>query len=410
MLDSLLTDSSYQVKHVPAEYCSRRYPVKTLLPPAIARSFHDKRKDHFIFKAYTKADKFFGAQINIVGDNPKEAVKTLLARKNSNSELAYIYNEISNADGIIINGEGEFVFSSLAKRKFTPFFALIIELARQLGKKVWFINGMIADCTETGRSDKYVKMVTEALKKCDAVSVRDPYSLTVLNEVAPDIKATYIPDATFAMFESMQDVGANLPANGDYIIPWQSEDRFFYGKLDFQKPYICIAGGTRAGWMHNREKSIVQYKHLTEQIKKLGLAVYFIVASKADDFLCEVSKSTGCPVIPLTTSLYTAIAILANAKLLISGRYHPLIYASLGGTPCIALETESHKTLSVQTMLEYPQPRVFSYIPTHEESKTIVDLANDMLEQGDGLRNRIKEAAARRAQEVSQLINLLEAS
>ena len=42
--------------------------------------------------------------------------------------------------------------------------------------------------------------------------------------------------------------------------------------------------------------------------------------------------------------------VLANSKLFVSGRYHPSIMASLGGTPCIFLGSNSHKNTVVSKL------------------------------------------------------------
>ena len=57
-------------------------------------------------------------------------------------------------------------------------------------------------------------------------------------------------------------------------------------------------------------------------------------------------------------------AVLAHARLFISGRYHPSILASLGGTPCIFLATHAHKMGSLSRLLKYDPQRV--KISAHE--------------------------------------------
>ena len=82
--------------------------------------------------------------------------------------------------------------------------------------------------------------------------------------------------------------------------------------------------------------------------------------------------------------------ILANARVFISGRYHPSILASLGGTPCLLMGSNSHKTISLQYLLEYDNPIEFSVLPDKDECNKILDLAEEKLSNGNGLREKIK--------------------
>ncbi len=63
--------------------------------------------------------------------------------------------------------------------------------------------------------------------------------------------------------------------------------------------------------------------------------------------------------------------------------------ASLGGTPCIFMGSNSHKTLSIQDVLDYDEVIEFGANPTDLEIDKIIDLAKIKLDQGAGLRNKI---------------------
>jgi polysaccharide pyruvyl transferase WcaK-like protein len=135
----------------------------------------------------------------------------------------------------------------------------------------------------------------------------------------------------------------------------------------------------------------------------MGLPVYLTENDGRDSFLEEVAEITGAGIIPVYTSVFMAAAVLANASLFISGRYHPTIMASLGGTPCIFLSSVAHKMGSLQALLEYPEPREFSIYPSAFEIEQIYALADGYVRAGVMLRDKLRRAACRRAGEALSL-------
>ena len=398
--------SGHRLSSITLEQAKRQTPIGTLLPGRIAGRLHAKRNRYVACRAYAKLERMLGGRFDYLDADPAVSVRNILRYHARVPDLDLLVRRVREADAVVVNGEGELVFSSRYKRRLTPFMAAMIELARQLGKPAYFVNGMVSDCTETGRNEANLRTALDALRKCEAVAVRDPASLALLRELAPDLDAVYIPDVTFAWYASLAESAAHVPANGDFILPWSEEKDELFGRLDFSRPYLCVAGGTRAAW--NTGEAVPAYTALVDDLKTLGLPIYLIVATHSDDFLYAVSRKTGCAVVPPKTSALMGGAILANARLLVSGRYHPIIYAALGGTPVIALGCESHKTLSVQTMLEYDAPAVYAYAPGAEERGAIVAHARRLLDQGEALRARIQAAAKQRAAEVDQLTGFFE--
>ena len=100
-------------------------------------------------------------------------------------------------------------------------------------------------------------------------------------------------------------------------------------------------------------------------------------------------------------------AVLARAKLFISGRYHPAIFASLGGTPCVFLGAAAHKMSSLQRVLEYEEIRDFSAFPNDDEIKAICARSGELLKRGEQLREKVKSVAKRRCEEARQITNFI---
>jgi polysaccharide pyruvyl transferase WcaK-like protein len=136
------------------------------------------------------------------------------------------------------------------------------------------------------------------------------------------------------------------------------------------------------------------YSNLVKKLKNaFDGRLYLVHVCEGDDFLLDVGKETNTSVIPLNTPLLAAAKILGNASVYISGRYHPAIMSSLGGTPCVFMSSNSHKTKSLQELLEYDDIVEFNVVPDDEECKKIIEKALSLNEQGYELRNKIKKRA-----------------
>jgi polysaccharide pyruvyl transferase WcaK-like protein len=100
-------------------------------------------------------------------------------------------------------------------------------------------------------------------------------------------------------------------------------------------------------------------------------------------------------------------AVLAHARLFISGRYHPSILASLGGTPCIFLGSHAHKMGSLSMVLEYERHREFDAFPDDAEIAEIISTAQKYLDGGETLRARIRQVAKLRCDQAISLPTFL---
>ncbi len=91
---------------------------------------------------------------------------------------------------------------------------------------------------------------------------------------------------------------------------------------------------------------------------------------------------------PWNTPIMMAGAILANARAFVSGRFHPAIFASLGGTPCVFLDAHSHKMASLQKTLEYDVHSTFPAMPVGRDIDEIASLSQRYIAEGDSLREQ----------------------
>ena len=341
---------------------------------------------------------------NFLSEDPAKSLRQFLKLKQKNQTLKSIYEKSLSADIVVINGEGSMIFTT-PPRKDLQFQLMMIELASFLDKPVYYVNAMVSDCPVSGRNELTFQVVIKTLLKCQGISLRDNYSYEMIKDHVSDVNCKMIPDALFSWQERYKFGEKNyLPDNGDFIIPFSELDKYL-GKLDFSQPYICIGGSSLAAC--NQAKAILAYQKLVETIKQLGLNVYLVTTCNGDRFLEKISELIKVPIVPVHVPILMGASVLANARLFISGRYHPSILASLGGTPCIFLGSNSHKTRSLQIVLEYENIREFNVFPKAEECEEILYLAKDLIGQGDSLRQSIKEVVSKRAEESRKVIELI---
>jgi polysaccharide pyruvyl transferase WcaK-like protein len=280
----------------------------------------------------------------------------------------------------------------------------MIELGIRLKKPVFLVNAMISDCPLTGRNETTLAAAKRLLAQCRAVALRDPESLEYVQKEIPEAKSCLIPDSLFAWFSLYANGSSYPPLNGDFLLPHPEKDEY-WGKLDFSQPYICIGGGALVGSQPDR--AVRCYARLVDEVSQLGYRVYLTENDLPDSFLQRVAREKDLGIVPVDAPILMCGSVLAHARLFISGRYHPSIFASLGGTPCIFLASHAHKMGSLSRVLEYDVHRQFNAFPDDSEIAEIVSTARQYLEQGESLRARISHVAKLRSDEATELPALL---
>jgi ADP-heptose:LPS heptosyltransferase len=219
--------------------------------------------------------------------------------------------------------------------------------------------------------------------------VREHESLEFVQRYMPSIHPHLIPDALFTWYDYVND--SHCVENGRYYMGHSTEKDSYYDDLDFSKPYICISGSSAKFISQNPEHAIEIFSNLTRAAKeKFDENIFLIDVDEGDAFLEEVGRRTQTPVIALDTPILAAAKILGNARLFISGRYHPGIMASLGGTPCIFMSSNSHKTRSLQELLGYDSISEYPIDFNDQQIALILSEGQRRIDQGNMLREKIK--------------------
>lgn len=371
--------------------------VGTFMPPKIFRHLLLRRWRRPL-AGYIKLEHFFGAK-DFIAEDPAVSVDNLLAHKHRHPSLARLYDQAREADLLVLDGDGDIIFSTPPRRQ-TLFLLAMIELGIRLKKPVFLVNSMISDCPLTGRNNTTLAAARRLFAQCRAVSLRDPESLEYVQKEMPETNASFIPDSLFAWFSLYTSDSSHPPLNGDFLLPHPESDEY-WGKLDFSQPYICIGGGALVG--SHPDRSVECYGRLVDAIRQLGYRVCLTENDLPDSFLRQVARDKDVGIVPMDAPILMCGAVLAHARLFISGRYHPSIFASLGGTPCIFLGSHAHKMGSLARVLEYDDRRQFNAFPDDSDVTEIVSMAKRYLDQGESLRARIRQVTQLRSDEATAL-------
>lgn len=354
----------------------------------------------FKLQCLTKKDEWF----DFISHDMEKSIKNLKKCLPANPILSELIMEQYDFDAVVVNGEGSFIFSTPQWRE-PLVMTMCMYWAEKLGKKVFFMNAMFSDRPNNTRNQKTLTLVNEILSKAEVVVARESVSYKYVTDFLPDVKPILIPDALFTWYDLIND--NHIVDNGKYYLAHDAECDDAYFNLDFTKPYILISGSSSEKIGKNNDMAVSAYSSLTKKLQsKYQGNIFLMQVCEGDYFLKEVSKITGVPLISMETPLIAAAKILANAQAYVSGRYHPAIMASLGGTPCVFMGSNSHKTWSLQSLLEYDKVTEYDSIPSEEE---IVQITTDTLNiVGDiNLRTKIHNRAKVLAEEAIQMKDLI---
>ena len=339
-------------------------------------------------------------------DNLDKSIEDFIRCLPANPDLKEFDLRQYDFDAMVVNGEGSFIFSTPAWRESITI-TMLMHWAQKLGKKVYFTNAMFSDSPTSAHNKKALATAYQVLKKCELVTVREEYSYEYAKKYMPELNPVIIPDALFTWYDRIND--DFIINDGQYFIDHRLECDEAYDNFDFSKPYICISGSSVSGAYSDKKPIIDRFVYLINKTKKRfpDYNVYVVETCEGDAFILEAAKQTNTSVVGMCTPLLAAAKILANASLYITGRYHPCIMSSLGGTPCVMMSSNSHKTISIQEVLEYENPYEYPFMFSKQECEDMLSRGERYINEGNKLREKIKSRAQELSRESEKLKNLI---
>jgi hypothetical protein len=240
--------------------------------------------------------------------------------------------KFDGVDLVVLNGEGSiYRTNQSAVREL-----FLVWLAKtHLGIPTIFVNGTIH---LTDVVPILPAMVRKALGVLDAVAVREPFSLRNLHAYASDIPARLIPDTAFVR-------QADTARSGDAV-------RAVHERLQ-GRDYFCYDPGPMA--MDGRTPYHSAQYALISGLKEIVSEAVLVSTPPVLPHVAALPRLAE-----ETDSIYAGtlrdyrefMALIRDARFVVSGRYHDTIFAAIMGCPTIALASASHKVHGICELLD----------------------------------------------------------
>lgn len=280
------------------------------------------------------------------GDSGFAVVDRLAAaiRSPTTDPLRAVHRAIADADQLVVNGEGDFI---LTERLTLVRTLAMMRAAAAMGKPVHLLNCILSEAPHPPRHRSLiVEQVGATLEQCETVLYRDPTSHALHRDLYGSTPAVWAPDALFAWASSAR---TDLAARDAFAPETEGLPIGVQRLLTSGQPYVVLSGTSRKHIDPQRFRRTVTA--LRDALAARGMQVVFAGSDSPDRRLGEALAGAGVPVVDPAVPLTAAARLLWNASALISGRYHPSILASLGGTPVLLMASNSHKTQSLRDVV-----------------------------------------------------------
>lgn len=311
--------------------------VKTAIPD------HDLRviPSHWVYDAQRGFKAFYNGNSLVqpqalwpeVSDQFENVADEWLAGRGGPGVDTYL-KMLDGVDTVILNGEGSMYRTNLSavRELFITWFA-----KARLGIPTVFINGLIH---LTLVVPILPAMMRKTFRILDAVTVRDPWSLRNAREYMPDIPIRLIPDSALALPVEIDNPGSDVNA--------------LLKSLDNTEFFCFDPGPMPIDYLFGRRSHL--YRLIMEIKQLVPQAVMVACGPYEAPMLRQLASDTGSIYLEQQPSYRDLMAVLARAKLQISGRVHNAILGALVGCPTISIGSTSHKVHGTCELLGFDEP------------------------------------------------------
>ncbi len=303
--------------------------------------------------------------------------------------LEFAAERLAAADAVVINGEGA-IYDLQRKGRALLLMALFAK--RHLGRWVGLVNHT-ADLSHPG-----MRAFAEAVyPQLDDVTFREERSREAC---AGFVDGRVVPDAAFALAPADRSAWAPLAGRPGHYDVWPDRARF-----DPSRPYVVVGGSAQFAWSRRRDPHMPDahptgdpvpgFRLLVQELRSRGHQVVLTASDRPDEAAFRsLAAELDAPLVATATPVLQAVDLLGNAAAYVGGRWHPAIFGLRGGTPFVPLSSNSFKLAALADMVGLPSPS-FDAMDLAASVGRIVDLVGSHLAAGEALRARLREQAAR---------------
>lgn len=300
---------------------------------------------------------------------------------------------LRECDAVLMNGEN-YIRPQVLKGRML---LLLAYLASQVFGKRCVLTNLALDLSEPALAE----IVAQVLPGVSEVHVRDEESLSRLRALCPGLDARLVPDVGWTAAPRRLAEWAALARRDGHLSAWPDVVEGF----DPVQHYVTLgASSCFAGDETAARNAVPAFAELARRLGDLVPQVLLVASCEVDAAIMRrVAAQAGLPLLGLNVPVVQAIDVLGNARLHVGGRWHAGIFATTGGTPLVALGSNTHKMRTLARELQ-PDAPVFDALRLAQETDALVAWARKQLDAGEGLRSRLSaHAAAARARVAGNL-------
>jgi polysaccharide pyruvyl transferase WcaK-like protein len=224
----------------------------------------------------------------------------------------------------------------------------------------------------------------------DDVVYRDPISPVRWGSLCG---GRFAADTAFRFEPARKDAWAPLAKRATYLDVWPDTASF-----DPSEPYVCVGGSSIFHERRDWSSVLNGYDGLIRYLQSAYSGAIVLTASADLDMpvFRALAERFDLPLVGVTTPVQQAVDILGSADAYIGGRWHPSIFALRGGTPLLALSSQTFKMRALAEITGSSE--TFDALDPGRHARAICKELAVVLEQGDELRSRLRGRAEDMAQ------------
>lgn len=302
-------------------------------------------------------------RITVLSKTPAETALTYGVKSINRLNLFSVARKMKRS-ALLISGGGSLI-QDVTSKKSLLYYLFIINLAKKLGLKTMLYGNGIGPIL----NKKFYGKIAKTLNRVDSITLREPKSLELLNEIGVDTSNTIVSaDSVFSLaysdFPNFNELKKEC-------------------KINPQQKFFCVSVRKWNNLVQDFEDVIVRTcRHIYE---KYNIAPLFIPMQFSQDFeICSrIHKKFGkCGyIINNSVPFDKILGIISESEFVLGMRLHTLIYAACTGVPVVGLDYDP----KVNNMMEYMGQKYFLPVENLDE-KELISMCENIIEH----KNEIK--------------------
>jgi len=287
---------------------------------------------------------------------------------------------LRQCDAVLLNGEN-FIRPGAHKGKMLLFLAYLV---KQVFGKPCVLTNHSAELDEPALAE----IAREIYPMLDEVHFREEHTAEICAPLVQPGAWKLIPDVAFAVPAAPLSEWSAMGRREGQFSAWPDSAEGF----DPARPYVTVCASSIYSLpQHSHLDVVPSFIRLCRRLhQQVGPVVLTAPCEIDSTIMRRVQAATGFPLLGINLPVRQAIDLIGNATVHVGGRWHPGIFAATGGTPTVALTSNSHKVRSLMRQLGMEGP-VFDALDLDAHLDPIVAQAGAYLEAGAVLRDRLRD-------------------